>query len=59
MTWDGIISFADHPRTTFAEVREKRPNREKVEKALAGYLEAIKFKNCLINEGYLKALVLK
>lgn len=57
--WDAIISFADHPRTTFEEVRNNRPPKEKVEKAMAGYLEQIKFRNCGINEGYLKALGLK
>src|SRR2546421_1291007 len=57
--WDAIISFANHPRTTFEEVRNNRPPKEKVEKALSDYLEQIKFRNCGINEGYLKALGLK
>jgi endoglucanase len=57
--WDAIVSFANHPRTTFEEVRNNRPPKEKVEKALSDYLEQIKFKNCGINEGYLKALGLR
>lgn len=57
--WDAIISFADHPRTTFEEVRKNRPPKEKIDKALTAYLEQIKFKNCAINNGYLKALGLK
>jgi aryl-phospho-beta-D-glucosidase BglC (GH1 family) len=57
--WDAIIAFADNPRTTFEEVRNNRPPKEKIAKALADYLEQIKFKNCGINEGYLKALGLK
>lgn len=57
--WDAIIAFADRPRTTFEEVRNNRPAREKVDKALAGYLEQIKFRNCAINAGYLNALGLK
>ncbi|MDT7543107.1 MAG: endoglucanase [Acidobacteriota bacterium] len=57
--WDAIIAFADRPRTTFEEVRNNRPLKEQVEKALAGYLEQIKFRNCEINEGYLSALGLK
>ena len=36
-----------------------RPTKEKVEKALSTYLEQIKFRNCGINEGYLKALGLR
>ena len=54
--WDAIIAFADHPRTTFEEVRKNRPGQEKIKNALNGYLENIKFKNCRINQGYLKAL---
>jgi endoglucanase len=54
--WDAVAVFADHPRTTFEDVRKNRPPREKVARALAGYLEAIKFRNCRLNEGYLKAL---
>jgi hypothetical protein len=57
--WDTIISFADHPRTTFEEVRNNRPTKEKIDKALGGYLEQIKFRNCDINRGYLKALGLR
>jgi endoglucanase len=54
--WDAIVSFADRPRTTFEEIRNNRPPREKVERALASYLERMKLSNCRINEGYLKAL---
>ena len=57
--WDAIVAFADHPRATYEEVRQNRPAREKVERALAGYLEQIKLKNCRVNEGYLKALGLR
>jgi len=57
--WDSIIAFADGPRTTFEEVRKHRPPKEKVEKALSDYLERIKFANCRINQGYLKALGLR
>jgi hypothetical protein len=32
---------------------------EKVERALAEYLEQVKLKNCKVNEGYLKALGLR
>ncbi|MDQ3907990.1 MAG: glycoside hydrolase family 5 protein [Acidobacteriota bacterium] len=57
--WDAVSAFADSPRTTFEEVRKARPPKEKIERALAEYLERVKFKNCAINEGYLKALGLK
>jgi hypothetical protein len=57
--WDTIIGFAEGPRNTFEEMRKHRPPREKVQKALNDYLERIKFANCRINQGYLKALGLK
>jgi endoglucanase len=57
--WDAVSAFADHPRTTYEDVRKNRPAQEKIERALADYLEQIKFKNCKVNEGYLRALGLR
>ncbi len=57
--WEAIIAFAEGPHATFEEVRKHRPPKEKVEKALSDYLERIRFANCRINRGYLKALGLK
>ena len=57
--WDAIVVFADGPRTTFEEVRKHRPPKVKSQKALTEYLEQIKFANCRVNQGYLKALGLK
>lgn len=57
--WDAIVAFADHPRTTFEEVRKNRPPREKIQQALGSYLQQIKFANCRINHEYLKAMGLK
>jgi endoglucanase len=57
--WDTIVGFAESPRITFEDVRKNRPAKEKVQKALNDYLERIKFANCRINQGYLKALGLR
>ena len=54
--WDEIIKYAETPKKHFGEVREAKPPREVVKKALADLLENCKFKNCTINLGYLKAL---
>jgi endoglucanase len=54
--WDAVAAFADRPRATFEEIRNNRPPREKVERALASFLERMKLSNCRINEGYLRAL---
>ncbi len=51
-----IIEFAELPRNTFKEIRENRPPFEKSNEVLNTYLKNIKFKNCKVNEGYLKAL---
>jgi endoglucanase len=57
--WDAIITFAEGPRKTFEEVRKNRPPKAKVQKALNDYLERMRFANCRVNEGYIKALGLK
>ena len=57
--WDVVAAFADHPRTTFADIRSSRPPTEKVRQALSDYLEQMKFRNCNINRDYLNALGLR
>jgi endoglucanase len=57
--WEAIANFADQPRSTFEEIRKNRPAKDKVSKALAGFLEQIKLTNCRINAGYMKALALR
>jgi len=57
--WAAIVGFMEGPRTTFEEVRKHRPPKERVQQALNDYLERIKFGNCRINQGYLKAFGLR
>jgi hypothetical protein len=57
--WNVIVGFADGPRTTFEEVRKRRPPIDEARKILGEYLEQVKFANCRINHGYLKGLGLK
>jgi endoglucanase len=57
--WNAIVNFAEGPRLTFEDVRKHRPPKDKVQKALGDYLERVKFANCRVNQGYLKALGLK
>lgn len=54
--WSAITAFADHPRTTYEQVRNNRPPKAVVTKALSDYLDNIKFSHCRINEEYLRAL---
>ena len=54
--WEEIIKYAELPKKNFEEIRNAKPDREIIKKALSDLLENIKFKNCEINKGYLKAL---
>jgi endoglucanase len=54
--WDAIVAYADHPRSSFAEVRQYRPAQETVKRALDEFLKNIALPRCKVNEGYLKAL---
>lgn len=54
--WGAIAAFADHPRTTFEEVRQQRPPQATVTQALSSYVENIKLHNCTINSGFVNAL---
>jgi endoglucanase len=56
--WDEIIAFAKLSGST-GDVEKriaKRPQQEHIAAAFADLLDKIQFKNCRINDGYLKAL---
>jgi endoglucanase len=57
--WDAIVQFANHPRSTYKEVREARPPVDVATRALDTYLENLRLANCTVNEGYLQALGLR
>lgn len=54
--YDSLIKFAEGPRVTFDDLRSNRMRPELVKSILKEYLNNIRFKNCQINDGYLKAL---
>lgn len=54
--WEEIIKYAELPKKNFLDIRTAKPEKEIIKKALSDLLENIKFKNCIINKGYLKAL---
>lgn len=56
--WEEIIKYAETQKKNFEEIRNAKPDRAIVKKALSDLLENIKFKNCKINKGYLRALEL-
>lgn len=54
--WEEIIKYAELPKKNFEEIRNAKPDREIIKKAFSDLLENIKFRNCTVNKGYLKAL---
>lgn len=54
-----ITEYAKSDRSTYAKVRENRPDNVKVQKALNQYLENSLYKNNFVNKGYTKALSFK
>ena len=54
-----ITKYADSDRSTFAKMRENRPDILKIQKALNDYLENSLYKNNFPNKGYVKALNFK
>ncbi len=57
--WNIVVEFSEAPRGTYKEIRDARPNQEVARKAMSDFIEASKFKNNVIQEGYIKALGLK
>lgn len=54
--FDLIIKYANSPRNSFKDVRDLKPDVDKVRNALNKFLENCKFENCKLNKEYLKAL---
>jgi len=54
-----ITKYADSDRSSFAKMRENRPDILKIQKALNDYLENSLYKNNFPNKGYIKALNFK
>jgi endoglucanase len=57
--FDLIIKFAEGGGFDYGYIRDNRPDFEKVRASLKQYLENCKFKNCVVNDGYIKALGVK
>ncbi len=57
--WKEIVKYAEGSRKNFEEIRKNKPAKDVIRKALDDLIENIKFKNCSVNNGYLKALGLK
>src|SRR5574338_58933 len=57
--WEEIIKYAETQKNNFEEIRNAKPEKSIIKKALSDLIENIKFKNCEINDDYLTALGIK
>jgi hypothetical protein len=57
--WNMVVQFTKADRSSFAKIREARPDQEIVKKAMTDLLENMKFKNCTRNAGYISAMGMK
>ncbi len=58
--YDSVIAYAGKPKKNFEDIRMQRPKeQEMITKALDGFLENCRFKNCTQNNGYITALGFK
>jgi hypothetical protein len=57
--WDSIVQFAKLPRATSEEAPrlKVRPEQPVIDRALAGILKNIPFRECTENKGYIHALL--
>lgn len=54
--WNLVSNFISADRSTYQLIRENRPDQQKARAALDAFIEAMKFKNCTINKGYIRAM---
>jgi len=58
--YDSVIVYGNTAKKNFEDIRKNKPaNIAEIKKALDGFLENCRFKNCLQNMGYIKALGFK
>lgn len=54
--WDLVVEYTKKDRSSFAKIRENRPDQNKVRNALNELLDNCKLVECSKNDGYIKAL---
>lgn len=54
--WEEIVRFSESPRSTFAEMREAKPNRDMARKAMIAFLDSCRLENCHPQESYIASL---
>lgn len=54
--WDVVVGFSEAPRGTYKEIREARPDQAVARQALLDFVRNSRIENCVIQEGYIRAL---
>lgn len=57
--WEIVVDFVEGPRSSYAEIRESRPDQEVARQALLDFLENCKYRNCTKNPDYIRAMDLE
>ena len=57
--WKLVQDFIKSDRSTFKSIRENRPDQQKARAALTEFTESMKFENCIIDKGYIRAMGMK
>ena len=57
--WDLVVDFSETDRSTFAAIREARPDQRLALKALQDFAEACRFGNCVPQDSYINSLLLR
>ena len=57
--WEVVVNFSEADRSTFAAIREARPDQGVALKALQDFAEACRFGNCVPQDSYIGSLLLR
>ncbi len=54
--WDVIVKYANSTRSSYADIRDARPDTAVVREALRQFLQRCRFSSCRLNPGYARSL---
>lgn len=57
--WEEIVTYAEAPHHTFAEIREANPDREKARKAMDKFIEQCRYDKCNPQVAYINSIGLR
>lgn len=54
--WDKVVTFSETPRTSYAEIRDNRPDADSVRMAMKEFIRNSRFENCRPQESYIRSI---